>query len=274
LPVSFYLFFYKQDLKQHLLEELKFKFPSLSLSFSNKDFISMKGLESDLKKLQKTKLIYALRSGHFISKNETPLEEFQNIKVGPNQFWSYEMIKNSYDFLDYKLPDLPPEIPARAYHKVSEAQSIMELGIEPGDNVVEIGSAPGGISYYLLDMDVNLTAIDPAKMDSDLLEKYPQKLTHLQNSIFDIEKRHLPRNIDWIISDLNLDGDLNINQSLKIMDFYPKLKGAFLTIKTPKPSDCRRIKGWEAFFRGKYSIRVCNLPSHKKEIGFILKTKG
>lgn len=234
----------------------------------------MKGNEQDLKLLQKSKLIYALRSGLFVKKSDKPEDTFHSVQVGADQFWIYSKIKNSYDFLDYVAPEISPLVPARAYHKIHEAQEIMQLGIKPQDSVVEIGSSPGGISYYLLKLDVELTAIDPAIMDSKLIKDYPDKLTHIKKSIFDIEKEHLPNKVDWVVSDLNLDGDLNINQSLKVMNFFPRLKGAFLTIKTPNPEDCKRIKTWESHFRSRFRIQVFHLPSHRREIGLILRTKS
>lgn len=234
----------------------------------------MKGTQGDLKLLQRTKVIFAIRSAIFIRKDTKADDHLLSAKVSDNQYWIYEKIKNSYDFLNYNSPEISKLVPARAYHKILEAQEIMELGIIKDQSVVEIGSAPGGISYYLLELGVQLVAIDPALMENQLLETHTDRLKHIKKSIFDIDRSHLPNKVDWIVSDLNLDGDLNINQSLKIMNFYPKLKGAFLTIKAPNPEDCRRIKAWEAHFRDKYSIQVCNLPSHRREIGFILRTKS
>ena len=154
-----------------------------------------------------------------------------------------------------------------------EAHEIFRLDIKPSDSIIEIGSAPGGISYYLLELGVKLTSIDPAVMDPHLLEQYAKNFTHLKESIFDIQSQHLPSYCDWVISDLNLDGDLNINQSGKIIKMFPNLKGAFLTVKTPRSEDIKRISKWTIGFKQRFKVNIINLPSHRKEIGIILQRK-
>lgn len=234
----------------------------------------MKGTKADFDNFHKIQIIYALRIGLFNNKSETPTESLASVSVKESEFWNYEIIKTKFDFLDhYPSPPHPPEAPARAYSKILEAQELTSLSIKNGHSVVEIGSAPGGISYYLLNHEVSLTAIDPAEMDEDLTDKYPNTFKHLKMSIFDIERSHLPKNIDWVVSDLNLNGDLNVNQSFKVMNYYPKLKGAFLTLKTPNPNDLEKINDWKKVFIKKYRVEVMNLPSHKKEIGFVLRKK-
>lgn len=258
-----------------MLFEIKEKFPSLSLSFSNKEFISMKGPTSVKTKIVKKEIIFALRVGIFQSKTETPDSTLESIEVSKNSFWNYKKLTSCVDFLPFYPSKVhPPQAPARAYSKILEATELFDLNIVPSDTIIEIGSAPGGISYFLLELGAKVIAIDPAKMHPTLFENYPSKLTHDKRSIFDIEEEDLPRNFQWVISDLNLTGGLNVSQSCRIMDFCPKLKGAFLTIKTPDPENIKNFENWKQLFTKKFRVQVVNLPSHKKEIGFILKRRG
>lgn len=271
---KFYLFFFKQEVKQLLLDELEIKLPSLNLSFSNKSFISMKGDESIFETLKKINIIFATRIAIFTEKvSEEPESTSSSVKVSENQWWCYEKLNNHHDTLEYIQSELPAMAPARAYFKIKEAHEIFKLNIESSDSIIEIGSAPGGISYYLLELGVKLVSIDPAIMEAHLLEQYAKNFTHLKDSVFNIQSHHLPKTCDWVISDLNLDGDLNINQSAKIIKMYPNIKGAFITIKTPRSRDINRLSKWTIGFKQKFKVNIINLPSHRREVGLILTRK-
>ena len=262
-------------MKAHLLFELKEKFPDLSLSFSSKDFISMKGSSLDKAKIARKKIIYALRVGIFKSKSEVPASDLEFIKLKENEFWNYKILNRCFDFLPlYPSPAHPVEAPARAYSKIHEANDLFELNLCANDIVVEIGSAPGGITYFLLHLGARVVAIDPAEMDKSLEKMFSSQFSHIKKSIFDVNREELPKNTSWVISDLNLHGDLNTAQSARIMKMFAKLKGAFLTIKTPNPSDYKKIIAWKQVFTKNFHVEVINLPAHKKEIGFILKKKA
>lgn len=256
---SFYLFFIHPRLKDLLLEELKRKHPKLTLSFSNKEFLSMKGPDGYEKYLLKHPLIFAKRMGVFIEKIEHQTES--SIQLKDKEYWKYNLIKTPCDTYDINVSDLPKKAPARAWHKIQEACEHFDWKIEKDDVVIEIGSAPGGISHFLIEKGVRLTAIDPAAMDKDLGD-----FIHLKMSIFDVEKKHLPRNCDWLISDLNLNGDLNISQCKRIAKLYPNLKGGFITIKTPKDFDVKHMQKWADEFKN-FKTQLIHLPSHKREMG-------
>ena len=259
-------------MKQHLLRELELKFPNFNLSYSNSRFISMKCTRDDIASLSSKKVIYSLRVARFVQKlsDISSARSFEKVKDG--EYWEYETIEFQHDFLrSYPPPEPPEEAPARAYGKVEEAHRLFQLELFANQSVIEIGSAPGGITYYLLNLGLQVLSIDPANMDTKLTEDFPNQFTHLKNSIFDIKKKHLPKEAHWLVSDLNLDGKLNIDQSVRIMKMYPKMRGAFLTLKTPKTEDVKRIDSWIKKVPKDYKVEVCNLPSHRKEVGFIIQ---
>lgn len=269
---SFYLFFYDYSLKDLLLDELNIKYPELKLSFSNKEFLSMKGPKGLSPKLKKDPIIFSTRQAIFIDKSKEQNQRLLSVKVG-KEFWHYKVIEGGVDTFDFKEELVDFKVPARAYYKMQQAHKIFNLDINTDETVIEIGSAPGGISFYLLNLGCNVVCIDPAIMDQELLEKYQSKIKHIKKSIFDIIESELPKKCSWVISDLNLNGDLNINQSLKIIDLYPELKGAFLTIKTPSKEDIQSFSNWVRKLK-KFSFKFVHLPAHKREIGVILKTKN
>ena len=268
---DFYLFFYHPKLKDLLLEEIKLKHPRLKLSFSNKEFVSMKGPKVYSDELVKAPIVFARRQAVFVSKESCEPVAGEYTKVGGNQYWQYETIRTPCDTFDLTEIDICDEVPARAYHKACQAFRLFNIEISSDDQVVEIGSAPGGISYYVLDRGARLLSIDPASMDPIISNKFKNRFEHIKKSVFDVNREDLPRECHWLISDLNLDAGINVNQSFRIMEFFPSIKGAFLTIKTPVLSDLTKIDKWVSKFLGKYEVNVFHLPSHRREIGLMIR---
>lgn len=234
----------------------------------------MKGPSAEKARIVKKEVIFALRVGIFKSKTSTPDENYQSIEVTASEHWNYQKINSCVDFLDlYPSPPHPEKAPARAYSKMREAHELFNLDFMPNENVVEIGSAPGGISYYLLTCGLKVVAIDPAKMDPNLEINFPKTFSHIKKSIFDVIQSELPKGFEWLVSDLNLPGDLNALQCSRIINMSSKVKGGFITLKTPLPQDIDKIESWKQFFVKYFHVQMVNLPAHKKEIGFILKRR-
>jgi 23S rRNA (cytidine2498-2'-O)-methyltransferase len=108
---------------------------------------------------------------------------------------------------------IPLESPSRAWLKMVQALAFAGLetkGTHPlrGKVAVELGSAPGGASYALLQRGMRVMGIDPGAMDPRVLNyRTPQGGTpfkHLQMPAGEVEPHLLPPQADLLISDLNL----------------------------------------------------------------------
>jgi len=272
----FYLFFYDQDVKSLLLEELSFYYPQLKLSFSNKEFISMKGSDGDLEAFKRRTPILSKRLGRFIEKSSIAHAQAQkkgnieSVLVG-KEYWIYEVIPSVNDTLDLNQVELPEYAPSRSYHKIEQLIRHFKVSVEGVNEVLEIGSAPGGISYFLLDKGFNLTTIDPAEFDPFIVSHYPKLFHHIKKSFYDVKKAELPEKCDWLITDLNLSGDQSLSHLLRIINYYPSLKMIFLTVKTPDFSEFRKIDKWKKWLsKSSFKVNIFHLPAHRKEVGFYL----
>ena len=87
--------------------------------------------------------------------------------------------------------------PSRASRKVEEA--LNWLGVSPGaaDTCVDLGAAPGGWSWALLDKRCRVIAVDPAELREDVRD-HP-KLRHEQVSAFGYAP---PDPADWLFCDM------------------------------------------------------------------------
>ncbi|MCA1962690.1 MAG: hypothetical protein LDL31_01950 [Prosthecobacter sp.] len=100
---------------------------------------------------------------------------------------------------------LPAEAPSRAWLKMEQALAWLGLdapGRLAGCNALELGSAPGGASWALLQRGMKVIGVDTGAMDPRVLA-HPN-FKHLRTTAGDLPRAALPAQIDLLISDMNL----------------------------------------------------------------------
>ncbi|GEP43506.1 SAM-dependent methyltransferase [Brevifollis gellanilyticus] len=100
---------------------------------------------------------------------------------------------------------LPPEAPSRAWLKMEQALSWLGLDAPDalkGKTALELGSAPGGASWALLQRGMRVIGLDTGSMDERVL-RHPN-YHHLSIPAGDVSLRELPREVDLLASDMNL----------------------------------------------------------------------
>jgi 23S rRNA (cytidine2498-2'-O)-methyltransferase len=84
--------------------------------------------------------------------------------------------------------------PSRAAMKLVESFAWLDRAPEPGDVCVDLGAAPGGWSWVLLDRGAKVYAVDPA-----VLKLTHKNLTHLRADAFHFDPGEP---VDWLCSDM------------------------------------------------------------------------
>jgi 23S rRNA (cytidine2498-2'-O)-methyltransferase len=92
---------------------------------------------------------------------------------------------------------VPKHAPSRAAAKLLEAFIWLDRAPEPGEMCADLGAAPGGWSWVLLERKAKVLAIDPAKLDP-LVAKRPG-LTHLRADAFKYQPEGF---VDWLVADM------------------------------------------------------------------------
>lgn len=92
---------------------------------------------------------------------------------------------------------LAGDLPSRAARKLAEAFAWLGMAPGSGESCVDLGAAPGGWSWLLLDRRARVLAIDPARMDPKLMKN--PRLTHVQGSAFDFTP---DEPVDWLFCDM------------------------------------------------------------------------
>lgn len=155
------------------------------------------------------------------------------------------------------------DAPSRAYHKIKEACLLTNLKLK-GLSAIEFGCAPGGASKFLLDAGVKVVGVDPADMDDSILAH--KDFQFIKEPIQNVTTKMFPKQVDLLISDVNLNPDVVLKQCHGIFKSNAP-KYAFITLKTPKVNYLNSFPTWKKYLEqmGYTSIDFVQLSSHRKE---------
>ncbi len=121
------------------------------------------------------------------------------------------------------------ELISRAYYKIAEACAWSHFPLRRGDLVVELGSAPGGASEFLLEQGASVFAIDPAPLDPAIAE-HP-RLMHLQMRSKDVRKKEVA-GARWLVADLNVAPNYTLDTVEEFVgNQHLHFRGLILTLK-------------------------------------------
>jgi 23S rRNA (cytidine2498-2'-O)-methyltransferase len=93
---------------------------------------------------------------------------------------------------------VPAAAPSRAAMKLAEAFAWLDRAPDRGDACVDLGAAPGGWTWVLLERGAKVYAVDPAQLSPSLRGR--KGLTHLRADAFKFDPGEEP--IDWLLSDM------------------------------------------------------------------------
>jgi 23S rRNA (cytidine2498-2'-O)-methyltransferase len=169
---------------------------------------------------------------------------------------------------------LPAEAPSRAWLKLEEGLQLHGLPVKAGDTALEIGSAPGGASYALLQRGLQVIGVDPSEMAPAVLA-HPA-FTHVQVKLGDLRREQLPKKVEWLFLDVNLAPPVALHQLRRIVSTLKStLKGGLLTLKLNNwkmaeqiPDFVKRLEGM-----GFSEVRATQLANNRQEICVAVKMK-
>jgi 23S rRNA (cytidine2498-2'-O)-methyltransferase len=166
---------------------------------------------------------------------------------------------------------LPPEAPSRAWLKME--QSLSWLGLDApealkGKTALELGSAPGGASWALLQRGMKVIGVDTGSMD-ERVRRHPN-YWHIPIPAGDVSIRDLPREIDLLAADMNLHPGLTVKYAER---FTRELNPRWLAL-TLKMNDAQvesqvpvLLQQIRRYAQGEVYAR--QLPANRREITVI-----
>lgn len=168
-------------------------------------------------------------------------------------------------------PDLsvPSSAPSRAWLKLEEAARLWSLPLNPGDAVVEVGCAPGGVTRALLDRGYVVVGIDPNAMDERILAD--PRFTHLRCSAqqaFDLPQvLRAPARL--LVVDINQRPHAAIDGVGRVIEHTrDTLRGALFTLKLGSWDHFGELPRWRNRLERelKMSTWVTQLPANRQEL--------
>lgn len=134
---------------------------------------------------------------------------------------------------------MPEAAPSRAYVKMVEALLWSAAPLQPGDAVLELGSAPGGASYALLERGMKVVGVDTADMDFAVLDFVPtsslnrdSRFRHVRKKVAQLRATEIPSEPFWIALDVNLHPNDVFPALERVIAFAPeRVRGGLLTFK-------------------------------------------
>lgn len=164
-------------------------------------------------------------------------------------------------------PISPLEEPiSRAYYKAAEAITWSGFEMHPGDLVVEIGSAPGGVCGRLLELGMKVIGVDPAEMDPEINE-HPN-FRHIVARAHDLPRVEY-KGAKWLLVDSNVRPDQTLITVENIVTHrHSDFRGLLLTLKIGDYIHADRIDGWLKKIAGwnPSDVRVRQLARNKCEV--------
>jgi 23S rRNA (cytidine2498-2'-O)-methyltransferase len=171
---------------------------------------------------------------------------------------------------------IPAEAPSRAWAKIEEAIRWSGLAPRAGERAVELGSAPGGASWALLERGLEVHGVDPGAMAPAVLAyggASGGRFVHHAMPAAEVDRRAVPRPMQWLASDVNLAPMVALRYVERFVALARgTLRGAFITLKLNDdgvfealPRLIGRIERL-----GAREVRFTQLPSHRSEIVAIL----
>lgn len=140
----------------------------------------------------------------------------------------------------------PPQAPSRAYLKIKEAVLWTGTQLRSSDLAIEIGSAPGGASYFLLSQGLRVIGIDPGEMAESVLHFDKNQFMHIRESVTQIALDPLPKNADWILLDMNVRPEKALLSAERLVKYYKNsILGVFLTLKLNEWELVDQIPEWK-----------------------------
>jgi 23S rRNA (cytidine2498-2'-O)-methyltransferase len=171
---------------------------------------------------------------------------------------------------------LPAMAPSRAFLKLEEVLEWSHAPIKKGDIAVEIGSAPGGASYALLERGLKVVGIDPGEMAPHLVKN--PNFRHIQSPVGQVLREDLPDSIQWLLLDMNVEPRISLFAVDRLASrMSNSLLGLILTVKLNDWKIADQIPDMLAHVRamGMTRVKAAQLANHRQEIAIYgLTRKG
>ncbi len=174
---------------------------------------------------------------------------------------------------------LPESAPSRAYLKLLDGFDFAEEELLPGRVAVEIGSAPGGAVWAMLERGLVVYGVDPGAMDPRIEaigRESPERFHHLSMPVGAVRDELLSPRVDYLLLDANLAPQVAFRSAVRLAAMRKStLRAMILTLKM---NDWRYLENLAAFTErarelGFDDIRARHLATNRQEVCFVARRR-
>lgn len=182
------------------------------------------------------------------------------------------------DFAPYKgsSPIPCPDIDMKHGHqKMAEAFKHYRPHVAHDEVFLDLGCAPGGGAYFLLDKGYRVIGVDINDVDPQLTDRFKEGFLQLKQEAAEINVKHLKGlpPIDWVVSDLDTNSRDILPFLSKLISKLDDCQGLIFHIRVDDSLNLEEVEHIEQTIRdaGLGLIRKGLLPSHGKEFCLFAK---
>ena len=168
---------------------------------------------------------------------------------------------------------VPGSAPSRSTLKLDEAinwfftREQQDLWFKPGMRAVDLGAAPGGWSWQLVNRGLLVTAVDNGPMDKGLMST--GMVEHLRSDAFTFEP---DSKIDWLVCDM-AERPLHVSRLIARWFKRGSCRAAIFNLKLPMKKryqsvlECRQLLDMELKRAGiEHTLRIKHLYHDREEV--------
>ncbi len=168
---------------------------------------------------------------------------------------------------------VPDAAPSRAWAKLEAVLDWWGHAPAAGQHVLELGSAPGGAAWALLERGARVTGVDPAAMDPRVLA-HP-RYRHVGGSISVLPISALPTRVDWLVSDMNVTPRLTLRSAERFLQAEGKggPRALVLTLKLKDWALAEQVPTWldTVASWGFEQVLAQQLWPHRQELAIVAR---
>lgn len=287
-----------------LKEEVSIKYPHLKFAYSRPGYITFKDTTESFTVDTELNLIFARSYGLSLGKFskdeiEAKISEYKDtaiihrfsfvteeysgekallsknvldvMEIKEGEYWlGLRNVKFFSWFYPFANPHvfLPEESPSRSYLKLVESFIWTNFKADSSETVLELGSAPGGASYAMIERGMRVFGVDNGAMSETVLNS--SLFTHIKEPMQRVRSENAPRPCHVLIADVNLTPRAMLPQINRFMLIRPSIKKVFYTLnigeKITVPEIFEHLETFKSY--GFRQVAATQLPSQKSEILF------
>lgn len=133
--------------------------------------------------------------------------------------------------------------PSRAWLKLHEAIERFELDPRAGERALEIGAAPGGAAFLLLERGLEVVGVDPNEMDARVAGH--RRFAHVRTPSTQLLPEEIAGPFHWLLVDVNVPPGTALRGALPFVQAHAAtLKGVVFTLKLKQWALAAEIPDW------------------------------